>query len=202
MGITHLFFDVGGVLGTPGWGTADRALAARHFDLDANDFDRRHRSVVSPWEAGRMTLDEYLDHSVFHTPRPFTRDAFVQYMLERSVPYPDSIAVARDAAATSRYKLMTLNNESEALNLPRLAAFGLRGVFHAFFSSCWLGMGKPAARVYRLALSLAQADGGSTVFVDDREENLEPARALGMHTIRFTNAAELRTALGAAGVTL
>lgn len=202
MTITHLFFDVGGVLGSSGWGTADRAQGVQHFGLDAEEYEHRHLSVVAAWEAGTMALDEYLDHTVFHAPRPFSREAFTTYMLGRSTPQPEVIAIARAAAATGRYRLMTLNNESEALNVHRLTAFGLIGIFNAFFSSCWLGIGKPARRVYALALALAQAAPAALAFIDDREENLEPARAAGMHTIRFTTAPALRTSLGALGVTL
>jgi len=42
---THIFFDVGGVLGSSGWGAEPRALAVEHFGLDAADFDRRHRET-------------------------------------------------------------------------------------------------------------------------------------------------------------
>jgi FMN phosphatase YigB (HAD superfamily) len=38
------------------------------------------------------------------------------------------------------------------------------------------------------------------VFIDDREQNLEPARALGMKTIRFTDAHRLRRELADLGV--
>jgi FMN phosphatase YigB (HAD superfamily) len=36
--------------------------------------------------------------------------------------------------------------------------------------------------------------------VDDRERNLEPARALGMRTIHFTDVARLRQELAGLGV--
>jgi putative hydrolase of the HAD superfamily len=110
--ISHLFFDVGGVLGTSGWGSDARARAVARFRLEEADFDRRHREVVGQWEEGRMTLDEYLDCTVFHVPRPFEREAFVAFMREQSRPHPDSIALARALADTGRYRLMTLNNES------------------------------------------------------------------------------------------
>ena len=199
-GITHLFFDVGGVLGTAGWGTPDRADAAKHFGYDPKDAERRHDGVVTAWETGRMTIDEYLDHTVFAQPRPFTREAFIAYMRSRSVPNEESLAVARALARTGRYRMFTLNNESEALNLHRISYFGLGDMFDAFLSSCWLGVSKPARRTYQLALAFTQATPACSVFIDDREENLEPARDAGMHTIRFTSAADLRAALGALGI--
>lgn len=199
-GITHLFFDVGGVLGTAGWGTADRAGAAKHFGYDLEDAEHRHHAVVGAWEAGAMTLDEYLDHTVFAERRPFTRDQFTAYMRARSVPHAESIALARALSDTGRYRMATLNNESEALNVYRIACFGLAGIFDVFLSSCWLGVGKPARRIYSLALALTQAQPDRSVFIDDREQNLEAARDAGMHTIRFTSAAGLRSDLAALGI--
>jgi putative hydrolase of the HAD superfamily len=198
--ITHLFFDVGGVLGSSGWGTEPRARAVERFHLDGPDFDRRHREVVGAWEEGRLTLDEYLDATVFDVPRAFAREDFAAFMRAQSAPYPETIALARALAATGRYHLMTINNESAELNAYRLRHFGLAGLFTAFFSSCWLGVAKPSRRIYELALAMAQAEAGAAVLIDDREQNLPPARALGMHAIRFTTADGLRRDLAAFGV--
>lgn len=198
--ISHLFFDVGGVLGTSGWGSDVRARAVARFRLEEADFDRRHREVVGQWEEGRMTLDEYLDCTVFHVPRPFAREEFVAFMREQSRPLPDSIALARALAATGRYRLMTLNNESTELNAYRLESFGLAPIFTAFFSSCWLGVAKPSRRIFELALAMAQAEPSRSVFIDDREQNVAPARALGMHALRFTTVDALRHELAALGV--
>lgn len=198
--ITHLFFDVGGVLGTSGWGTEPRERAVARFKLDAADFDRRHREVVGAWEEGRLGLEEYLDCTVFDVPRPFSRAEFTAFMLAQSRPMPDTIALARALAASGRYRLMTLNNESAELNAHRLKNFGLAPIFTAFFSSCWLGAAKPSRRIYDLALAMAQAGPAQSVFIDDREQNLTPARSLGMHVVRFTDAATLRRELAALGV--
>lgn len=199
-GITHVFFDVGGVLGSAGWGTADRAGAARHFGYDADEAEHRHHAVVGAWETGAMALDEYLGHTVFQERRPFTREQFTKYMLALSVPNAESIALARAVSATGRYHMATLNNESEALNVFRIACFGLSSIFDAFLSSCWLGVGKPARRIYTLALALTQAQPDRSVFIDDREENLEPARDAGMHAIRFTSAADLASSFRTLGI--
>ncbi len=198
--ITHLFFDVGGVLGTSGWGTEPRERAVARFELDAADFDRRHREVVGAWEEGRVGLEEYLDCTVFDVPRPFSRAEFTAFMLEQSRPMPETIELARALAASGRFRLMTLNNESAELNAHRLKVFGLAPIFTAFFSSCWLGAAKPSRRIYDLALAMTQAEPAQSVFIDDREQNLAPARALGMHVVRFTDAATLRRELAALGV--
>jgi putative hydrolase of the HAD superfamily len=198
--ITHVFFDIGGVLGTNGWDRGERASAAERFGLEVDELEEMHSESKSMLEMGHITLDEYLHTAVFNRPRPFTVDAFKAYMFSLSQPKPETIALARGLARGGRYRLLTLNNESAELNRYRIDRFGLRDIFLAFFSSCWLGVLKPARRIYEVALAMAQAEPAASVFIDDRPRNLEPAAALGMRTIHFTNEARLETELAALGV--
>lgn len=201
MSIRYVFFDVGGVLGTNGWGHEERAAAVAHFGLDAAELADRHEETVASWEVGATTIDEYLADTVFHCDRPFTREAFKQFMLAQSRPFPEAIGLARALGRTGRYRLMTLNNESAELNAYRLRRFGLTEIFVAFFSSCWMGALKPSRRMYERALAMSQAEPGAAVFIDDRERNLNVPRALGMHTVHYRGPGELRSALAHLGVT-
>lgn len=54
---------------------------------------------------------------------------------------------------------------------------------------------KPDPRIYQLALQRFSLQAEHTVFIDDRKSNVEAARHLGIHGIRFTNADELRESL-------
>jgi putative hydrolase of the HAD superfamily len=198
--VTNLFFDIGGVLGSNGWDRQQRAAAVRHFGLDAAELEDLHGETVAMLEQGRMGLDEYLRTTVFYRARSFTPEAFKACMQAQSVPYQETIDLARALARTGHYRLMTINNESAELNQYRLELFGLRDVFVTFFSSCWVGILKPARRIYEVALAMSQAEPSSSVFIDDREQNLEPARVLGMRTIRFTDAQGLRQELAELGV--
>jgi len=147
-----------------------------------------------------MTLDEYLDSTVFYRHREFSREAFVDFMLAESRPDQTAIDLARRLADTGKFRMMTLNNESLELNLYRIERFGLRDIFEAFFSSCWLGFTKPSRRIYELALGISQAPPGRAVFIDDRDPNLAPAHALGMRTVHFTTGERLAGQLTALGV--
>ena len=190
--IENVFFDIGGVLGTNGWDTAQRKRAIANFNLDEDDFQRRHIEAVGPWEEGRISIDEYLNLTIFCNPRDFTREQFKDFMFGESVAFEDSIAVARDVAALGRYTMMTLNNEAAELNTYRIEKFGLTPIFEAFMSSCWLGSRKPMTKIYVDAIAIAQAKPETTLFIDDRERNLVPARELGINTIHFESATQLR----------
>ncbi len=141
--IDLVLFDIGGVLGSNGWDHEQRAAAVEHFDLDAADFQYRHEETVGALEAGQISLDEYLDVTVFCARRTFSRDAFKTFMFAQSVAWPDSIEIAHALAQSHAVRLATLNNESAELNVHRIDAFGLCDIFPTFFSSCWLGVRKP-----------------------------------------------------------
>lgn len=194
MEITHVFFDVGGVLGTNSWDRYNRAEAIRLFGLD-NEYKDRHDEVIGDFESGRMTLEEYLHTTVFYKERSFTRAEFVAHIKAQSKPHADTLALARRLADRSAVHLMTLNNESEELNRFRIARFGLHHIFTAFLSSCWLGAVKPSRLIYERALGIAQAPAAQVVFIDDRMQNLDQAQALGMQTIHYTEATALETEL-------
>ena len=197
--LTHVFFDIGGVLGTNGWDSEQRAAAAARYDLGP-EFEGRHKEIAGDWELGRISADEYLDIAVFYEPRPFSREDFLACMRDQSRPFPESIALARRLADGGRVRLFTLNNESAELNQHRIEKFGLQGIFDAFLSSCWLGVRKPTQRIYTAALAIAQAPPERSLFIDDRPQNLAPAAARGMQTLLYENPAQLEAALAQSGL--
>ena len=100
--IELVLFDIGGVLGSNGWDREQRAAAIETFGLNEADFQYRHEETVGALESGYMTLDEYLDVTVFCEARNCSREEFKEFMFAQSVPWPDSIAVARDLATARR----------------------------------------------------------------------------------------------------
>jgi putative hydrolase of the HAD superfamily len=191
----HIFFDIGGVLGSNGWDHEQRERAVERFDLNAEDFEWRHKEVAGQWEEGRIALDEYLDIAVFHTKRNFSRREFVDFMYAQSIPDEATIGIARLLSRQAGYTLMTLNNEAEELNVHRIEKFGISRIFEAFLSSCWLGVRKPIRRFYSRALGIAHAEAATSLFIDDRQQNLISAGTLGMNVVHFKSAAQLRSDL-------
>lgn len=191
-----VLFDVGGVLGSNGWDREQRQAAVEHFHLVDDDYQYRHEETVGALEEGEISLDEYLDVTVFCERRSFSREEFRRFMFEQSVPWPDSIAVARDLADSSVVRMATLNNECAELNEYRIEHFGLAAIFPTFFTSCWLGTRKPTREIYARVLAMTQADPARTLFIDDRVQNLRPAEALGIRTVHFQDAGQLRVELG------
>jgi putative hydrolase of the HAD superfamily len=154
----------------------------------------------SSFERGKISLEEYLDRTVFYRPRPFTRDSFKEFVFSLSQPEPSTLDLARALAKTGTYLMATINNESTELNQYRIETFGLRDIFSLFVSSCFVGLRKPEQGIYRLALEITQRPAENCCFIDDRSLNLEEARKLGMHTIEMESAEQLRRELDKLGV--
>jgi putative hydrolase of the HAD superfamily len=200
--IRAVFWDVGGVLLTNAWDRSERTAALEHFHLDQDEFHDRHEMVVSSFERGKITLDEYIDRTVFYRTRPFPREEFRDYMFSLSQPFPEVLKFAQALADSGKYFMGTINNESRELNYYRIEKFGLRKIFRLFVSSCFVGFRKPEKDIYRLALETTQIPAAECCFIDDRALNLECAVKLGMHAIEMQQIDQLRQDLSKLGVNL
>jgi putative hydrolase of the HAD superfamily len=196
-----IFWDVGGVLLSNAWDHNERKEALDHFHLEEKEFQARHELVVSSFERGKITLEEYLNHTVFYQERPFTRKEFRDYMFSLSKPKPEVLDFARALAESGRYFMSTINNESRELNEYRIAQFELQKIFRLFVSSCFVGLRKPESGVYLLAIEITQVDPEYCCFIDDRALNLECAATLGIQTIQMQSLEQLRADLKEMGVT-
>ena len=198
--IRAIFWDVGGVLLTNAWDHTQRSAALAHFHLDEQEFHDRHEMVVSSFERGKITLDEYLDRTVFYRPRSFAREEFRDFMFSLSQALPGVLEFALALRDSDKYFMGTINNESRELNAYRIEKFGLRQIFRVFVSSCFVGLRKPERDIYRLALETTQFPGEECCFIDDRSLNLECAAKLGMKTIEMKGVEQLRADLEKFGV--
>jgi putative hydrolase of the HAD superfamily len=199
-GITTLFWDIGGVILTNGWDRESRREAAQAFQLDWEDFQDRHDLCFPAFDSGQITLDQYLDRTLFYRPRTFTREEFTAFMFAQSKEYSEVRAILSAAARTGKYLIASINNEPLELNQYRIEAFHLRKDFLAFFSSCYLHFRKPEETIFRIALEVTQRPAEECVFIDDRALNLENPRRLGMNVVHHQNALQLLAALKGFGI--
>ena len=140
-----ILFDVGGVLLTNGWDHCERAVVLSQFDLDRAEFEARHPLAYDAWERDAITVDDYLDATVFNQPRTFTHQDFIAAICAQSTVLSDSgLGILGELAASHNYMLGALNNEARVPNEYRFREFGLRNYFDVALSSCYLGLRKPA----------------------------------------------------------
>lgn len=193
--ITTMFLDIGGVLLTNGWDQHARLLAAQKFGLDYEVLNQRHHLTYDTYEAGKISLDEYLKRIVFNQPRSFSKEEFINFMFQYSQPYQDMIELIRQIKTQYHLKIVAVSNEGRELTLYRIQKFKLHEFMDSFVSSCFVHLRKPDADIYQLALDISHTLPENALYLDDRPMFIEVAQTLGIHTIHHMNAADSQAKL-------
>jgi len=96
-------------------------------------------------------------------------------------------------------RLLALTNWSAELFPHARERFAFLRLFEAVIVSGEERLAKPDPRIFELLLTRHRLDPAGTVFVDDREVNVEAARAVGMTGLVFTDPDQLRRDLARVG---
>jgi putative hydrolase of the HAD superfamily len=186
-GISCLFVDIGGVLLTNGWDHHARRRAVAHFKLSWAEMEERHRLTFEIHEEGKLSFADYLNLVVFYEKRSFTRAQFRRFMCEQSKAFPAMIELVRQLKAKHGLKIVVVSNESRELNAHRIQTFGLDSFVDAFISSCFVGLRKPDANIFRLALDIAQTPAARIVYIENTSMFTSIAEDMGIRSVLHTD---------------
>jgi len=200
--ITTLFLDIGGVLLTNGWDQAARLRAAEAFHLDHDELNERHHLTFDTYEAGKLSLEQYLNRIVFYQARSFSREDFKKFMYDQSEPFPEMIELIRGLKKRYHLQVATVSNEGRELTAYRVQQFKLGSFIDFFISSCFVHYRKPDEDMYRIALDIAQVNPEQVIYIDDRELFVEVAKGLGIAGITHTSYDATRKSLQGWGLGL
>ena len=106
----------------------------------------------------------------------------------------DSLAVVSELKAAGM-PLYVISNWSSETWHHATERFAFLDWFDGLVISGLEGVAKPDPEIFRLACDRFTLMPEHTVFIDDRAENVESARAIGFHGVHFTDAAALRPQL-------
>ncbi len=182
-----LFFDIGGVLLTNGWGHRSRMEACELFSLDYAEVTELHTFIFNVYEMGSINLDEYLDTVVFNRPRDFAREDFKEFMFRQSQELPGMLQWLKEWKKDCGFRIIAINNEGKELNDYRVKKFKLHDCFDAFISSCEVKLRKPDPAIFNLALGVALAKPSQCVYFDDRPMFANAAQKIGIKAFHHTD---------------
>jgi putative hydrolase of the HAD superfamily len=200
MKISCLFLDIGGVLLSNGWGHEFRQLAIKHFNIDG--MEERHRLIYITYEEGRISLDEYLDRTVFYKSRDFTRTELLNFIYSLSTADTDMIDFIRKIKLQYGLKIIAVSNESREINEYRINTFKLNEIFDFYVSSCYVNVRKPDPKIFQIALDGAQVPANEIVYIDDKQMFIDIAKDLGINGICHTDYLSTAKALAEFGFTI
>jgi putative hydrolase of the HAD superfamily len=197
--ISTLFLDIGGVLLTNGWDHTARQHAADTFHLNYADVEERHHLTYDTYEEGKLSLDEYLNRTIFYQPRPFSLDDFKSFMFTCSQPYDEMISLVRSLKERYHLKTVAVSNEGREVNTYRIRKYNLDDLIDSFISSCFVHYRKPDQDIYRIALDISQSSVSEVAYIDDRPLFIEVASSLGIHSILHIDVPTTRSNLARLG---
>jgi 2-haloacid dehalogenase len=194
-------FDLGGVL--IDWNP--RYLYRKLFDGDTEAMEEFLATVCTQsWneeqDAGRPFADACALLKLDHPHRTQLIDAWVlQYDEMLAGPITGTVDIL--AKLNSRgVPLYALSNWSAETFPAALKRFEFLTWFKGIMLSGEVKLLKPDARIFKLFLETFAIDPALTVYIDDREPNVEAAIGCGMRGIVFRDAAALRTELTGLGL--
>lgn len=85
----------------------------------------------------------------------------------------------------AKYKIGLLSNAYDNLRQVLHERFPIASLFDEMIISAEVGLAKPNPHIYRLALKRMDVQPAEAVFIDDRAENIDVARAEGMEAIQY-----------------
>ncbi|GGO28024.1 hypothetical protein GCM10010116_56190 [Microbispora rosea subsp. aerata] len=152
--------------------------------------------VGGPAMLGQITVEQWVEEAEAALARQVARDqarALVTAFVKAPSRVDDDVLdLLRRAQAHVPVVLVT--NATLSLE-DDLAWLGLTHFADEVVSSARVGVVKPDPRIYEIAAERAGVPLERCLFVDDRAENVEAAKALGMTAVLFTGVADLETAL-------
>jgi len=196
MSIKGVIFDFGGVIIHYPPNTFRKSIA-KFLKLDFEIVNKEIDKIDLDFATGKISEKEFWkrlcsalnivvsekDKKNFITDE-FFRDAWLNKDVEKIVI----------ALKNSGYKLGIISN----IEKPHAKYSKVKHWFKHFspvILSCEVGLAKPDERIYKLMLEKLQLNGNECIYIDDRTKFLGPAEKLGMKTILFQNAKQLRKEL-------
>jgi putative hydrolase of the HAD superfamily len=198
--INVVLFDLGNViLPVDGHRMAQKLTKHSPFSPDEILSHFGKKEMLDEFETGRLSNEDFFNHIKercsfngldYHGFLPMFNDIFEED--------PSVIALIEELKSHVKLGMISNTNAIHATHL--VARYQLFSHFHKVWFSNDVGLRKPDAKIYQIALDHFRVKPEETVFIDDLLPNIEGARKLGIHGIHYRSYEHLVDELNKLGV--
>jgi len=183
-----VIFDLGGVLVNLDW---DKVCAKLQQHSNADDV----RTEVINGPIVRSAMEGYLNPRAYH-------EALCQ-KLKANLTYDEFVDIWNGLLSANEFivplverlkvdhRLILASNTDPIHFAYSVEHFPVLKNFERYFLSCEMRLLKPDPAYYRNVLDTLDVPAGDCIFIDDRAENVEAARGVGIASIRFMSVDQL-----------
>lgn len=201
--IKAIIFDAGGVLHTSVSKEVKKDIC-QTMGVTEKEYLAACKNIIPIYNTGRITDEKefwirFVEFTKSRAEIPeyslWSREFIHKYHQNREV-----MEIARKLKKNG-YTIAVLSNTIE----PHAKIVRDKGGYSPFdvvTLSFEVGVRKPDPKIYKFTLSRLGVDAEETVFIDDSDENVQAATALGIHGVVFKDAHQLETELNNIGVSL
>lgn len=187
--IKAIVFDLGGVL-------IDNPAPDMfsHYSRSLNVSKEKFIEIFSnhemAWQKGKLSEDEFWNKLTkeLDVKKSQAKSLWLDGFLTAYNPKKDMFSLISELKK-KKYKLALLSNtEIPIMNHIKKQQWNS---FDLFVYSCEIGMVKPDRKIYEFVLRNLNLKPEEVVFIDDKEENIKAAKAIGIHGITYTDTNKL-----------
>jgi putative hydrolase of the HAD superfamily len=194
MEITHLVFDLGGVIVElrglpiqPQWIAGNEAAESTWEKWLTSD-------APKAFESGLINSGEFAERIVTELSMTVSAKDYLEYFTTLPIgPYPGAIDMLNKLK--SNYTTALFSNSNEIHWPLKMGRMKLDNAFHHHFASHLMGMAKPDAQAYQYVIDKLGVDANQILFFDDNQMNVDAAIEAGMHSERVQGIDELQEKL-------
>lgn len=197
--IKAIIFDLSGVLFTEGLKKFIKELCEKDkLDYDSLLFEFRDGESGTLYRIGKINADEFWQMVIkkFHIPE--NKNVLNSWWLKCY----ELVDATRDLILDlkQKYKVYYLSDSVKERIVDLEKRYHFTIWFDGGIYSHEVGVRKPNPEVYKIILRKFDLKAEEAIFIDDKEKNLVPARKLGIKTILFENAEQLKKELNGVGI--
>lgn len=197
--ITHLVFDLGGVIvelnGTP---ILDAWISGENTP---DSLWQKWLTSESPraFESGQIGKDEFAESIVRELSLDVSKEQFIDHFVGLPIgPYPGALELLH--SLKNKYTTSLFSNSNVLHWERKMNEMNLKDAFHHKFASHLMGKVKPDLDAFRQVERKLGVPSSQILFLDDNQLNVDAAKTVGFTASRVVGFSELKDVLKEHGI--
>lgn len=194
-----IVFDFGGVLTSEPNREVVVNFIQESFCLSKEEFEKINQEKRLAVKQGKTDEEFWISYAKakgIRLPANWTHS--FKSVMQDAIAVNPQMYVLVEELREQQIPVALLSNVDERMS-KLIRDFGLYAPFDPCLLSCDIGIEKPDPKIYEILLSKLNLPANQVVFIDDRPENIEAAKKIGLDAILFESEHQLRAELSKRG---